>query len=173
MKLLLVLNKMDLCKPLSKARSVVESVRQYLPNLPEDQIFFTSFFPKLKGVPQLADRLFASTQPGEWEYPPTVRTDQSQIELVNEIIREKIFHRVHQEIPYRVRITNTGWTHLNETTMRIDVLLEVDTKQQKLILTGHNGSMLQFITTRSITEIQELLGKKVFLFLKCSVSTTL
>lgn len=125
------------------------------------------------GVTALAKTLFLSARPGEWEYPETTRTDMSPVELVNEIVREKIFHRVHQEIPYRVKIRNTGWTEIDDSTLRIDIMLEVDTKQQKLILTGHRESMLKQIIIRALPDIQALLGKKVYLFLKCTIPTTL
>lgn len=170
MKLVLVMNKMDLCKPVSAARSIASLVQSHC--APFAHTYYTSFMTD-RGVLELTNVLYSSAQPGEWEYPSSIQTDQSQVDLVNEIIREKIFHRVHQEIPYRVRITNTGWTHVDDESMRIDVLLEVDTKQQKLILTGHGGSMLRYLVQRALPEVQDVVGKKVFLFLKCAVATTL
>lgn len=170
MKLMLVINKMDLCKPASRATTLASLIQGFAPF---HRTFYTSF-ENQKGVADLFQAMYAQARPGDWEYPRDLRTDQSPIELVNEIIREKIFHRVHQEIPYRVKITNTGWTPIGHdgTAMRVDVLLEVDTQQQKLILTGKNGSMLRYITQRALPEVQALLGKTVWLFLKCSVITT-
>lgn len=173
MVMMLVVNKMDLCKPPSKATKLAQLIRQFAP-FTDDQTYFTSFEGNKKGVEQLVQAMYSHARPAEWEYPLTTRTDQSPLELVNELIREKIFHRVHQEIPYRVKITNTGWTEIGEEgkAVRIDVLLEVETQQQKVILTGKNGSMLRYITQRALPEVQALVGKTVWLFLKCSVITT-
>lgn len=163
MKFILVLNKMDLCKPLSKAKDVAREIESHAPVF--SATYYTSF-PKSKGTAELADHLFASAQPGQWEFPASSRTDQSSSELVEEIVREKIFERVHQEIPYRVHIRTTGWTELSDGSLRIDLTLQVDTKQQKLILQGRDERMLYHIRTRAMPEIEQLLKRKIHLFMK-------
>ena len=162
MRLILVLNKMDLAKPASRAHAVAERIQALAP-------FAHTFFMSLekhKGVEKLADYLYGSCVPREWEHASNAVTDLSLPARVNEIIREKIFHRVHQEIPYRVVVTNEGWTLMNDGTTRIDVALTVDTKNQKKILAGPGGSMITFITHRAMPEVQALVGPKVVLFLK-------
>jgi len=110
--------------------------------------------------------LYASSVPREWDYPVSQRTDQSRVELVNEIIREKVFLRVHEEIPYRVEVRNTGWTVLRDGHVRIDVTLQVETKHQKSILVG----ILNQIKSRALPEIQQLLNTTVWLFLKVTTA---
>lgn len=162
MRLILVLNKMDLAKPAARAHAVAEKLQTLAP-------FSHTFYMSLekdKGVNKLADFLYGSCLPREWEHASNAATDLSLPARVNEIIREKIFHRVHQEIPYRVVVSNEGWTVLPDGTTRIDVALMVDTKNQKKILAGPGGSMLTFITHRALPEVQALVGPKVVLFLK-------
>jgi len=162
MKLILLLNKMDLCKPKKKAENVANILNSLAPF---QQTFMCSLI-KEKGVTEFEEFLYASSVPREWDYPVSQRTDQSRVELVNEIIREKVFLRVHEEIPYRVEVRNTGWTVLRDGHVRIDVTLQVETKHQKSILVG----ILNQIKSRALPEIQQLLNTTVWLFLKVTTA---
>jgi len=164
MKLVLLINKMDLCKPASRARQLAEHLRGLAPFA---HTLFVSVL-RDKGVAELEDLLYSSCVPRDWEYASTSVTDQSPSERVVEIVREKIFARVHQEIPYRVNITNRGWTELHDGSLRIDLDLKVDTHHQRLILAGRGDQTLQHIKQRALPEIEQMLQRKVHLFLKCS-----
>jgi len=162
MQLVLLVNKMDLCRPRARAEALARELNALAPF---SRTFYSSVL-REKGVDKLEEFLYAATQPREWEYAAAASTDQSPSALVVEIVREKIFHRVHQEIPYRVQISNTGWTQLPDGSLRIDLELGVDTRQQRLILTGVAGSMLKYISQRALPEIEALLKCKVHLFMK-------
>jgi len=160
----LLINKMDLCKPASKAKQLAADLEAMAPF---SRTLYCSVT-REKGVEQLEELLYQSCTERPWEYAGDSCTDQSLSARVIEIVREKIFRRVHQEIPYRVAITNKGWTELPDGSVRIDLDLRVDTHQQKLILTGKGGSMLGYIQARAMPEIKQLLKRPVFLFLKCT-----
>jgi GTP-binding protein Era len=162
-QLVLLMNKMDLCKPSSRGRALAEQLQTLAPFA---RTLFTSVL-RDKGVKELEDLLYNSCVEREWEYASGSVTDQSASERVIELVREKIFHRVHQEIPYRVAITNRGWTELSDGSLRIDLQLAVDTRHQKLILVGKGDTTLGFIKQRALPEIEQLLQRKVHLFLKC------
>ena len=101
---------------------------------------------------------------GEKLYPDDMYTDQTERFIVSEIIREKLFNELKEEIPYG---TQTEVVSFKEKTdpdiIEISVNIYCEKKSHKAIIIGKNGAMLKKIGTRSRIEIERILGIKVFL----------
>ena len=100
-------------------------------------------------------------------YPEDLYTTQSVREMCAEIIREKCFENLHQEIPYGLAVRIE--TYEEEKTHHISANIVVERDSHKGIVIGKGGSMLKKIGTESRLEIQTLVDAKVFLELHVSV----
>jgi GTP-binding protein Era len=116
------------------------------------------------GVGRLLDEITGLLSEGPRYYPEDYVTDQPERFLVAEIIREKVFHLAHQEIPYAVAVTIEKFTEIPES-MRIDIeaTIHVERDSQKGILIGRKGQMLKEIGTQARRDIESLLGCRIFL----------
>jgi GTP-binding protein Era len=95
-------------------------------------------------------------------YPKDELTDKSERFFVSEIIREKILLYYRQEIPYSVEVTVESFKETDEI-VKISCLIYVERDSQKGILIGHQGKGLKKIGSQARADIEEFLGKKVFL----------
>jgi len=98
-----------------------------------------------------------------WIFSPDTKTPMSKLQIVTEIIREKIFRQMNNEIPFLVSQENMGWTELSNGTLRIDQYLVVSKPNHKAILIGHGGKTLYSIFYEASRDIQTALNRKVFL----------
>ncbi|HOC04153.1 MAG TPA: GTPase Era, partial [Bacteroidales bacterium] len=95
-------------------------------------------------------------------FPEDQLTDRYDRFFVTEIIRGKIFETCHKEIPYSVEVEIESYREEPEIN-RIAAVINVARDSQKGIIIGHKGSMLKRIGTAARKEMEEFLGKKVFL----------
>ena len=84
---------------------------------------------------------------------------------VLEVVREKIFRRVAQEIPYSTSLELVGWTDLADGSLKLDVDIYVGKKNHEKILIGKNGQSLAIIRTSSEQELSHILGRSIKLIL--------
>ena len=77
--------------------------------------------------------LQAKARPGRWLFSPGVITNRSQEEQANEIIREKVFHFLNQEIPYELIVVHRGWKKLNGGLVLDAELLCQSPSQQRIV----------------------------------------
>ena len=100
------------------------------------------------------------------EHPPYYEkdtlTDKSERFFVSEIIREKVFKLYEQEIPYSTEVIVTSFKE-EERIVRIAAEIIVERDSQKNIIIGSGGSMIKKVGTYARLDIEEFLGKKVFL----------
>ena len=97
-------------------------------------------------------------------FPEDYITDQPERFLVAELIREKIFHLVHQEIPYAVAVTvDTFSEHEDKKRIDIEATVHVERDSQKAIVIGKKGQMLKEIGRQAREDIERLLGWHVYL----------
>lgn len=96
-------------------------------------------------------------------------TPESERALICEIIREKCFEHVHQEIPFGIAVRMIKFDEMAEPVPRIAVEVLVSKENHKGIVIGKAGSVLKQIGTDARKDIEKLLGQKVFLELKVSV----
>ncbi|MDD4849051.1 MAG: GTPase Era [Bacteroidales bacterium] len=95
-------------------------------------------------------------------FPKDELTDKSMRFFVSEIIREKILLNYSQEIPYSVEVVVDSYKE-EENIIRISTLIYVNRDSQKSIIIGHQGKMLKKVGTEARIDIEDFVGKKVFL----------
>ncbi|MEE8349114.1 MAG: GTPase Era [Acidobacteriota bacterium] len=102
----------------------------------------------------------------EWQYPEDYLTNQTERSLVSEIIREKVLHHTHKELPYATAVLMEVFDEerREQGFVRICASIIVDKVSQKKIVIGRGGRMIKAIGTKARLEIQECLQvKKVYL----------
>ncbi len=116
------------------------------------------------GITELREELAALLPEGPLYYPEDQRTDLSVETQVAELVREKALALTRDEVPHAITVEVEG---IGDTSIQADLLVETDS--QKQILIGRGGSMIREIGTRARPEIEQLLGRRVFLELRVKV----
>jgi GTP-binding protein Era len=121
------------------------------------------------GVADLKRRLAELMPAGPWLYPEDQSADVPMRVLAAEITREKVYLRVHQELPYAAAVETTSFKELKDGSARIEQTLYVERDSQRAIVLGKNGQTLKWIGQKSREELQTLLERPVHLFLHVKV----
>jgi GTP-binding protein Era len=116
------------------------------------------------GIADLKKYLAGSVPPGPWHYPPDEVSDAPLRVLAAEITREKIYDRLHDELPYETAVETTSWQE-QKGGVRIEQTVFVERDSQKRIVLGKGGSMIKQVSTAARKELSELLERPVHLFL--------
>jgi GTPase len=116
------------------------------------------------GIADLRSHLARSVQPGPWHYPADEISDAPLRVMAAEITREKIYDRLHEELPYQATVETTSWQE-KKNGVRIEQTIYVERDSQKRIVLGKGGSMIKNLSTQARKEISEVLEKPVHLFL--------
>jgi GTP-binding protein Era len=108
----------------------------------------------------------ATTLPeGPWYYPEDQISDLPMRQLAAEITREKLFLRLHQELPYSSHVETEKWEERKDGSVRIEQVIYVERDSQKKIALGKAGETIKAISTASRKELSEILEQPVHLFL--------
>ncbi|MFJ6023947.1 GTPase Era [Brevundimonas sp. NPDC092305] len=121
------------------------------------------------GVDDLGQRLAAAMPEGPWLYPEDQSADVPMRVLAAEITREKVYLRVHEELPYSAAVETTAFTDMPDGAARIEQTIYVERESQRPIVLGKGGQTLKWIGQKSREELTELLDRKVHLFLTVKV----
>jgi len=89
--------------------------------------------------------------------------------LAAEITREKVYLRVHEELPYAAAVETTAFSERKDGSVRIEQTLYVERESQRPIVLGKNGQTLKWIGQKAREELTELLDRPVHLFLTVKV----
>jgi GTPase len=116
------------------------------------------------GVADLKAHLARSVPPGPWHYPADEVSDAPLRLLAAEITREKIYDRLHDELPYQAAVETTAWQE-QKNGIRIEQTIFVERDSQKRIVLGKGGSMIKQVSTEARRELSEMLERPVHLFL--------
>lgn len=109
---------------------------------------------------------FAGNVPlGPWHYPEDDISDAPLRMLASEITRERIYHWLHQELPYETTVETTDWTEKKDGSVRIEQTIYVMRDTQKAIVLGKSGEMIKKISTEARKELSGIVEKPVHLFL--------
>jgi GTP-binding protein Era len=121
------------------------------------------------GVDDLKRRLAELMPEGPWFYPEDQTADIPVRLLAAEITREKVYLRVHEELPYAATVETTAFEERKDGSVRIEQTIYIERDGQRAIILGHQGQTLKWIGQSSREELTELLDRKVHLFLHVKV----
>jgi len=117
------------------------------------------------GVGDLKDYLAECVPPGPWLYPEDQISDAPQRHWAAEVTREKLFLRLHDELPYASTVETTGWKALKDGSIRVEQTIFVERESQKKIVLGAGGATIKAISIAARQELRDSLRAKVHLFL--------
>lgn len=117
------------------------------------------------GVADLKTHLAGAVPPGPWLYPEDQLTDAPLRQAAAEITREKLFLRLHDELPYSLTVETADWKELKDGSVRIEQTIYVMRDSQKKIVLGAKGATIKEISMAAREEIGEMIGAPVHLFL--------
>jgi len=117
------------------------------------------------GVGDLRHTLAEMVPPGPFHYPEDQMSDAPVRHLAAEITREKIFRRLHQELPYQSTVETDSWTERKDKSIRIEQTIFVERESQRKIVLGKGGAAIKSIGAEARKEIAEIVGVPVHLFL--------
>jgi GTPase len=129
-----------------------------------DRIFMISAL-EGDGVADLLAHLAATVPLGPWHYPEDQISDAPQRHWAAEVTREKMFERLHDELPYASTVETTDWKTLKDGSTRIEQTIFVEREGQRKIVLGAGGQTIKIISTLAREELAEALEGKVHLFL--------
>jgi GTP-binding protein Era len=121
------------------------------------------------GVEQLKARLAELMPAGPFLYPEDQTADLPMRLLAAEITREKLYLRVHEELPYAAAVETTAFTEKRDGSARIEQTIFVERESQRPIVLGKNGQTLKWIGQKSREELMQILDRPVHLFLHVKV----
>ena len=157
---LLLLNKIDLMER-EKLLALTKSAN--------DRVAFAATFMISAltgdGVGDAKQWLAERMPPGPWLYPPDQMSDAPLRQLAAEITREKLFHRLHQELPYQSTVETDSWKELRDGSVRIEQTIYVERESQRKIVLGKAGAAIKAIGAEARKEISQIAEKPVHLFL--------
>ncbi|MBU1627049.1 GTPase Era, partial [bacterium] len=163
--IMLLINKIDLVDK----RELLKIIDNYS-KLKE----FSEIFPisALKGsnIPQLVDCIITYLPTGPKYFPDEMLTDQPERFVIMEIIREKVFHQLKEELPHSTAVIVDDMKE-EDGLLRIFGTIYVERDSQKGIMIGKGGSQLKKIGTSARKEMEYIFGVKVYLELHVKVKS--
>ena len=109
---------------------------------------------------------FASKVPeGPWHFPEDDVSDAPLRTLASEVTREKLFLKLHQELPYQSTVVTEIWKEQKDGSVRIEQTIYVERESQRKIVLGKGGQSIRNIGAAARKELMEILERPVHLFL--------
>ena len=137
---ILILNKVDRVKP-ETLLALTEAANA--------KVKFTRTFMVSaltgSGCKDLLDYLAQALPEGPWYYPEDQISDLPMRQLAAEITREKLYLRLHQELPYSSHVETEKWEEKKDGSVRIEQVIYVERDSQKKIVLGHKGETIRAI----------------------------
>jgi len=156
---ILVLNKIDMVKkgellPIIEKFSARHSFKDVIPVSAKTG----------EGVDILLEKIYSCMSPGPRYFPDDIVTDCPERFIVSELIREKVFSFLHEEIPYKTAVDIEMFREEEKKNLIvINAVIYVDREPHKRIIIGKGGSLLKKIGTQARKDMEDLLGAKVYL----------
>lgn len=156
----ILLNKIDLVK----REALLELAAAISERIAFDRLFMVSALTG-DGLVDLRSWLAQTLPLGPWLYPEDQISDAPMRMLAAEITREKLFHRLHEELPYRSTVETDSWQERKDGSVRIEQTIFVERESQRKIVLGKGGETIKAISTGARKELVEILEQPVHLFL--------
>ena len=122
------------------------------------------------GVDDLKRRLAELMPQGPWLYPEDQTADLPVRLLAAEITREKLYLRLHEELPYAASVETTAFEDKADGSARIEQTIYVERENQRPIVLGRSGQTLKWIGQKSREDLADILDRPVHLFLHVKVA---
>ncbi len=158
--LALAINKMDLVR----REDLLKLTKDLTADVKFDEVLYISA-EKGQGTGELVDYLKTRLPLSPWLYPEDQLTDAPMRHTAAEITREKLFLRLHDELPYATTVETIDWKVKKDKSVRVEQVIFVERDSQKKIVLGKNGDAVKSISMSSRKELSEILGVPVHLFL--------
>jgi GTPase len=156
-----VLNKVDRVEEKEKLLALTQHMSKLMAF---DHVFMISALDGT-GVADLKKHLAKTMPAGPWHYAAADVTDMPLRLLAAEITRERIYHWLHEELPYSTTVETTSWKTLKDGSARIEQTIFVERDGQKSIVLGKGGVTIKQISMEARRGIEEIADHKVHLFL--------
>ena len=161
---LLVLNKVDA----AVKETLLELAQNLVGKVAFDEVFYVSALTG-DGVAELKHRLAALMPEGPWHYPEDQVSDASERLLAAEVTREQLYRQLHEELPYDSAVRPESYTVRKDGSIEIRQQIDIGRSSQKATVLGKRGARIKAIGEAARTELSELLGVPVHLFLHVKV----
>lgn len=159
-KAMLAINKIDLMK----RETLLEAAAAFNAAYPFEQTFMVSALTG-SGAADLRRAIAARMPPGPWLYPEDQVADVQLRFMASEITREKIYNRLHEELPYASTVETESWEERKDGSVKIDQVIYVERDSQKAIVLGKGGQTIKIIGQQAREDMEKYLERKVHLFL--------
>jgi GTPase len=159
-KVILVLNKVDLLDP--------EKLLPLAQQMGEAYEFTETFMVSAlsgSGVAKLGASLAAKMPLSPWLYPDDQTADVHLRFIASEITREKIYERLHDELPYSSTVETEAWEERKDGSVKITQAIFVERDSQKAIVLGKGGAQIKVLGQLARKDMEESFERKVHLFL--------
>ena len=129
-----------------------------------EKVFLISAL-KGEAVADVAEWVAGKMPEGPWLYPADQAADIPSRLLASEITREKIYLRLHDELPYATAVETETWEDRKDGSVKINQTIFVQREGQKAIVLGKGGATIKKVGELARTEMEEIFGHRVHLFL--------
>ncbi len=157
---ILILNKVDLVQR-EKLLALAQAANE---RMPFTRTFMISALSG-DGVDDIRKTLSEMVPAGPFLYPEDQMSDAPMRQLAAEITREKIYRKLHQELPYQSTVETDKWEERKDKSVRIEQTIFVERESQRKIVLGKGGATIKSIGAESRKELTEIVGVPVHLFL--------
>ncbi|OAF15400.1 MULTISPECIES: GTPase Era [Bradyrhizobium] len=157
---ILVINKVDLVQR-EKLLALAQAANE---RMPFARTFMISAISG-DGVDDIRTTLAEMVPPGPFLYPEDQMSDAPMRQLAAEITREKIYQKLHQELPYQSTVETDKWEERKDKSVRIEQTIFVERESQRKIVLGKGGATIKSIGADSRKELMQILDVPVHLFL--------
>lgn len=158
---ILVLNKVDRVEDKSRLLALVDALSKHLDL---ERVFMVSALTG-DGVDELKRYLAERVPEGPWLYPEDELSDIPMRQLAAEVTREKIYDMLHDELPYQMTVETDSWKELRDKSVRVEQTVFVTRDSHKAMVLGKGGQTVKRISQASRTELTDIVGVPVHLFL--------
>ncbi|HEX7110716.1 MAG TPA: GTPase Era [Aestuariivirga sp.] len=159
-KALLVLNKVDLLR-----REVLLEISKRFNEVYAFSDTFMISALKGSGVDDLRKKIASLMPAGPWLYPEDQAADVQMRFLASEVTREKIYLRLHEELPYASTVETETWEEQKDGSVKIGQVIFVERDSQKAIVLGKGGQMIKLLGQLAREELEKSFERRVHLFL--------
>jgi GTP-binding protein Era len=159
-KAFLALNKIDLVKP----EVLLDMAQKFNEVFAFQETFMISALNK-SGIDKLKERIAGLMPQGPWLYAEDQIADVPLRFIAAETTREKLYERLHEELPYASTVETEKWEERKDGSVRIDQVIYVERDSQKKIVLGKNGQTIKALGQGARLELEKAFERRVHLFL--------